>query len=165
MDDQIDIQLDRQIDRYPSNRQRRLCGLRRFAWEPFLSIQINLEVIPFIHQFIHPLIHPPFHPSMFLTIYTFTLPCSYPYILYPSMFLSIYTFTLPFSYPYILSPFHVLIHIYFHPSILSPFHTFTLIHSSIHPFIHLRLAMFVQTIFIQTLRDYGYSDLKKNIFK
>ena len=129
---------------------------------------------------------------MFLTIYTFTLPCSYPYILspfhvlihiyvQPSMFLSIYIlspfhvlihlyfhpsilssihpFTLPCSYPYILSPFHVLIHIYFHPSILSLFYSSTLIHSSIHPFIHLRLAMFVQTIFIQTLRAYGYSDL------
>ena len=96
----------------------------------FLSIYI---LSPF-----HVLIHLYFHPSILSSIHPFTLPC---------------------SYPYILSPFHVLIHIYFHPSILSPFYTFTLIHSSIHPFIHLRLAMFVQTIFIQTLRAYCYSDL------
>ena len=147
---------------------------------------------------------------MFLTIYTFTLPCSYPYILSPfHVLIHIYTFTLPCSNPPILSPFHPLIHPSFHPSmflsiypftlpcsypyilspfILSLFYSSTLIHSSIHPFIHLRLAMFVQTIFIQTLRaycysdlaclwlfrpcvpiiiqtlrDYGYSDLKKNI--
>ena len=121
------------------------------------------------------LIHIYFHPSMFLSIYTFTLPCSYPYIYFhPSMFLSIYTFTLPCSIPYILSPFHPLIHTSFHPSmflsiypftlpcsypyILSPFHPFTLLYfhpySLIHPSFYSSASSYVCS-------DYFYSDLAR----
>ena len=69
---------------------------------------------------------------MFLTIYTFTLPCSYPYILSP-----FHTFTLPSSHPSILLP------LFTHPSSL---------YSCIHPHC---IHVYILSVFMYTSSFYS----------